>query len=61
MIKTRRLVNNDHSICSITATFASIGAASVPQAGIITMVIVLTALGLPSDSVAKIIAVDWLL
>ncbi|CAD5125576.1 DgyrCDS13779 [Dimorphilus gyrociliatus] len=46
---------------SITATAASIGAAAVPQAGIVTMVIVLTALGLPSDDVAKIIVVDWML
>ena len=46
---------------SITATAASIGAASVPQAGIVTMVIVLTALGLPTDDVSKILAIDWLL
>jgi Na+/H+-dicarboxylate symporter len=46
---------------SITATLASIGAASVPQAGLVTMVIVLSALGLPAEEVTKIIAVDWLL
>ena len=46
---------------SITSTLASIGAASVPQAGLVTMVIVLTALDLPANDVTKILAVDWLL
>ncbi|XP_051785762.1 excitatory amino acid transporter 3 [Erpetoichthys calabaricus] len=46
---------------SITATAASIGAAGVPQAGLVTMVIVLTAVGLPAKDVTLIIAVDWLL
>ncbi|XP_072137872.1 excitatory amino acid transporter 3 isoform X1 [Mobula birostris] len=46
---------------SITATAASIGAAGVPQAGMVTMVIVLTAVGLPANDVTLIIAVDWLL
>ncbi|GJQ78453.1 hypothetical protein Trydic_g11572 [Trypoxylus dichotomus] len=46
---------------SITATFASIGAAGIPQAGLVTMVMVLDTLGLPSDDVSLILAVDWLL
>ncbi|OPJ79594.1 excitatory amino acid transporter 3 [Patagioenas fasciata monilis] len=46
---------------SVTATAASIGAAGVPQAGLVTMVIVLTAVGLPAEDVTLIIAVDWLL
>ncbi|XP_078069985.1 excitatory amino acid transporter 3 [Mustelus asterias] len=46
---------------SVTATAASIGAAGVPQAGMVTMVIVLTAVGLPANDVTLIIAVDWLL
>ncbi|XP_033889756.2 excitatory amino acid transporter 3-like isoform X1 [Acipenser ruthenus] len=46
---------------SITATAASIGAAGVPQAGLVTMVIVLSAVGLPANDVTLIIAVDWLL
>ncbi|XP_016870532.1 excitatory amino acid transporter 3 isoform X5 [Homo sapiens] len=46
---------------SITATSASIGAAGVPQAGLVTMVIVLSAVGLPAEDVTLIIAVDWLL
>uniref|UniRef100_A0A8C9QFB5 Amino acid transporter n=1 Tax=Spermophilus dauricus TaxID=99837 RepID=A0A8C9QFB5_SPEDA len=46
---------------SITATAASIGAAGVPQAGLVTMVIVLSAVGLPAEDVTLIVAVDWLL
>lgn len=46
---------------SVTSTVASIGAAGVPNAGLVTMVIVLTAVGLPADDVTLIVAVDWLL
>ncbi|XP_047906940.1 excitatory amino acid transporter 3 isoform X3 [Anser cygnoides] len=51
----------DKRITSVTATAASIGAAGVPQAGLVTMVIVLSAVGLPAEDVTLIIAVDWLL
>ena len=46
---------------SITATAASIGAAGVPSAGLVTMVIVLVAVGLPPEDVVLLLAVDWLL
>ena len=46
---------------SLTATAAAIGAAGVPEAGLVTMLIVLQALGLPSDRIGAILAVDWFL
>uniref|UniRef100_A0A914ZSC5 Amino acid transporter n=1 Tax=Parascaris univalens TaxID=6257 RepID=A0A914ZSC5_PARUN len=48
-------------IISITATIASVGAAAVPSAGLVTMVIVLSAVGLETTHIAMILAVDWLL
>ena len=46
---------------SVTATLASIGAASIPSAGLVTMIVVLTSVGLPIDDISLIVAVDWLL
>jgi Na+/H+-dicarboxylate symporter len=46
---------------SITATAASIGAAGIPQAGLVTMVMVLNTIGLPAEYVGYIVPVDWLL
>ncbi|CAK9298361.1 unnamed protein product [Gordionus sp. m RMFG-2023] len=46
---------------SLTATIASIGAASVPSAGLVTMLLVLTSVGLPTKDISLIVAVDWLL
>lgn len=55
-------IANSVSVCySITATAAAIGAAGVPEAGLVTMVIVLTAVGLPTDDIGLIVAVDWFL
>ncbi|XP_045110363.1 excitatory amino acid transporter-like isoform X2 [Portunus trituberculatus] len=46
---------------SLTSTLASIGAASIPSAGLVTMLLVLTAIGLPTEHVSLIFAVDWIL
>ena len=48
------------TICA-TAVLASVGAAGIPEAGLVTMVLVLTAVGLPLDGIAMILAVDWFL
>lgn len=45
----------------ITATLAAIGAAGIPEAGLVTMVIVLTAVGLPTAGIGTILAIDWFL
>lgn len=48
-------------VVSLTATAASIGAASVPSAGLVTMLLVLTSVGLPTRDISLIVAVDWFL
>jgi len=49
------------SIILITATLSAIGAAGIPEAGLVTMVIVLKAVGLPLDGIALLLSVDWFL
>jgi solute carrier family 1 (high affinity glutamate transporter) protein 2 len=46
---------------SVTATLASIGAASIPSAALVTMLLVLGALNLPTNDISLLVAVDWLL
>lgn len=45
----------------LTATLAAIGAAGIPQAGLVTMLLVLGAVGLPAEGIGLLLAVDWLL
>ena len=51
----------DQVVVAVTATLAAIGAAGIPEAGLITMMIVLNAVGLPIEYVSLILSVDWLL
>lgn len=62
------LVNPDFTLTftgqvtiAITATLAAIGAAGIPEAGLVTMLIVLNAVGLPLELIGLILPVDWLL
>lgn len=46
---------------AVTATLAAIGAAGIPQAGLVTMLIVLAAVGLPVELFVLVLPVDWFL
>lgn len=48
-------------IIVVTATLAAIGAAGVPSAGLVTMIIVLESVGLPASAYALVVAVDRVL
>jgi Na+/H+-dicarboxylate symporter len=47
-------------VIAVTATLASIGAAGIPEAGLVTMLIVLNAVGLPVEYIGLILSIDWL-
>ncbi len=51
----------DQIIVVITALLASIGAASIPMAGLVMITVVLSAIGLPLEGVGLILAVDRVL
>ena len=51
----------DQTVIFLTATLAAIGAAGIPEAGLVTMVIVLRAVGLPIEGIGLILTIDWLL
>jgi Na+/H+-dicarboxylate symporter len=48
-------------IIMLTATLASIGAAAIPGAGLVTLVIVLKAVNLPLEGIGMILAVERIL
>jgi len=45
----------------ITSVFASVGAAGIPEAGLVTMTMVFQAVGLPIEYIAILLTVDWFL
>uniref|UniRef100_A0A3Q2D6S3 Amino acid transporter n=1 Tax=Cyprinodon variegatus TaxID=28743 RepID=A0A3Q2D6S3_CYPVA len=44
----------------VTATASSVGAAGIPAGGVLTLAIILEAIGLPTSDISLILAVDWL-
>lgn len=49
------------SAVALTSILASVGAAGIPEAGLVTMTLVFRAVGLPADYIAILLGVDWLL
>ena len=45
----------------LTSVIASVGAAGIPEAGLVTMTLVFNAVGLPTDMIAMLLTVDWFL
>jgi Na+/H+-dicarboxylate symporter len=45
----------------LTAIVASVGAAGIPEAGLVTMTLVFTAVRLPIEFIPLLVTVDWFL
>jgi Na+/H+-dicarboxylate symporter len=45
----------------LTSVLASVGAAGIPEAGLVTMTLVFNAVGLPPEYIALLLPVDWFL
>ncbi len=45
----------------VTSVVASVGAAGIPEAGLVTMTLVFSAVGLPTQYIAVLLTVDWFL
>jgi Na+/H+-dicarboxylate symporter len=45
----------------LTSIFASVGAANIPNAGLVTMTLVFQSVGLPTQYIAILVTVDWFL
>jgi DAACS family dicarboxylate/amino acid:cation (Na+ or H+) symporter len=51
----------DQVLIVVTSVIASVGAAGIPEAGLVTMTLVFTAVRLPTEYIALLLTVDWFL
>ena len=51
----------DQLLVVLTSIVASVGAAGIPEAGLVTMTLVFTAVKLPTEYIAILLTVDWFL
>ena len=61
-----QLIGQDLSVAQqlivvFTSIIASVGAAGIPEAGLVTMTLVFTAVGLPIEYIGFLLTVDWFL
>ena len=61
-----QLIGQDLSLAQqliivFTSIIASVGAAGIPEAGLVTMTLVFSAVGLPIEYIALLLTVDWFL
>ncbi len=55
------LTTGQQAVVFLTASLAAIGAAGIPEAGLVTMALVLKAVGLPLEGIGLLLAIDWFL
>ena len=51
----------DQALIVVTSVIASVGAAGIPEAGLVTMTLVFSAVRLPTEYIALLLTVDWFL
>jgi Na+/H+-dicarboxylate symporter len=56
-----QLTMQQQLIVVVTSVIASVGAAGIPEAGIVTMTLVFKAVGLPTEYILILLTVDWFL
>lgn len=61
-----QLIGQDLSVAQqliivVTSIIASVGAAGIPEAGLVTMTLVFSAVGLPIEYIGLLLTVDWFL
>jgi Na+/H+-dicarboxylate symporter len=57
----RHLAIGQQILVVLTSVVASVGAAGIPEAGIVTMALVFSAVGLPKEYIGLLLTVDWFL
>ena len=57
----QQLTMTQQLIIVVTSIIASVGAAGIPEAGLVTMTLVFSAVGLPIEYIALLLTVDWFL